>query len=300
MAGTLACTADGRRFPIHEGVPLLRPDDVDVALRETAARFYEEWKRWSLIHDFYERQFLEWIHPVAPADFRDKIVFEGGCGKGRHSSIVAGFGPRALVSLDLGDSAFVAFANTRHLTNVHVAVGDLLRPPVRRVFDLAFSVGVLHHLPEPAEAFASLVRVVKDGGRVVAWVYGLENNEWIVRFVDPVRKALTARMPSSILRALAIPPAAILWAAINSIYRGRSSLLGVSLPYAGYFAGLRGFPFAEVHLIVFDQLVTPVAHYLPGDEVRGWVARGFRDVTVRWKDRYSWTVAATIGARSGD
>lgn len=294
IAGELVCRLGGCRFPIRQGVPMLLPRRVQPLSTDTAARFDEQWKHWRQLHGFYEQQFLDWIAPVRPGDFAGRVVLEGGCGKGRHSAVVSAFGPRALVAVDLGESAFVAFDNTRDLPNVHVVMGDLTQPPVGPVFDLAFSVGVLHHLPDPAAGFRGLAAQVRPGGRVVIWVYGLENNEWITRWVDPVRKAVTARLPPGPLRALSRVPAAALWTAINAVYPLAPGPVRGRLPYSEYFTQLRGYPFHEIHNIVFDQLVTPVAYYLPEDEVRRWFESGFCDVDVRWKGRYSWTAVATV------
>ena len=294
MTGDLVCQAAGCRYPIRDGVPVLVLSHVDRARRETAERFTLEWTHWRGMADYYERQFLEWIAPVTREEFKDRVVLEGGCGKGRHSAIVSGFGPTALVSIDLGDSAFVAFENTHRLPNVHVAIGDVVEPPVKAAFDLAFSVGVLHHLPDPAQGFHSLCAKVKNGGRIVTWVYGREHNEWIVTFVDPVRKAITARLPSSVLRAISALPSSVLWGLIHTLYRGPSHLFGRKLPYFDYFASMSGFPYAEIHSIVFDQLVTPVAHYLPEAEVRRWCSGDVEDVVIRWNREMSWTATATI------
>ncbi len=293
MDGALVCRIRGCRYEIRRGVPVLVHAAVETLSAETAARFDVQWNHWRGLDDRYEAQFLEWIAPVGPGDFSGRVVLEGGCGKGRHSAVVSGFGPKALVALDLGASAFVAFENTRQLPNVHVVMGDLLRPPVGPVFDLAFSVGVLHHLPDPAAGFASLASRVRQGGRIVFWVYGQENNEWIIRLVDPLRTALTSRLPGPALRALSSVPAMALWAAINFVYRGQAGGIRGKLPYAQYFASLRGFPWGEIHNIVFDQLVTPVAYYLPEAEVRRWFEKGFKDVEVRWKGQYSWTGTGT-------
>lgn len=294
LSGELVCSEKKHRFPIREGVPRLLPGQVELTKQETAGRFAEEWTRWSELRDYYQRQFLGWIAPVGREDFQGKLVFEGGCGKGRHTEVVCRLGASAVVAVDLGESALVAFRNTRHLPAAHVVMGDLLRPPVSPQFDLAFSVGVIHHLPVPAEGFRALASVVKPGGRVAVWVYGKENNEWITTLVDPVRKALTARLPSSVLRALSAPPSLALWGAIRLFYKPDSQGRGPRLPYGDYFASMHHFPFDEIHSIVFDQLVTPVAHYLPGDEVKRWFERGFRDVTVRWHNRYSWTGTAIV------
>jgi len=222
------------------------------------------------------------------------VVFEGGCGKGRHTDLVARFGAKDVVAVDLGESALVAFQNTRQLPNAHVVIGDLLHAPVRPVFDLAFSVGVLHHLPDPATGAAAVASVVRDGGRVVYWVYGRENNEWITRFVDPVRRSLTSKISSEPLRALSAVPAAVIWAAIKLFYApGPDGKGPKGLPYGQYFSSMYDFPFDELLSIVFDQLVTPVAYYLPRAEVERWFeGPGFDDMQLRWHNQMSWSVNA--------
>jgi len=295
MIGSIACRSCPSQFPIRNGVPILLPAKLASVKLETAARFAEEWTRWSDLRDYYEQEFFDWVAPLTAEDFRDQLVFEGGCGKGRHTAIVASHGAKAIVSLDLGESAFVAFAHARQFPNAHVIIGDLLNPPVRAVFDLAFSVGVLHHLPDPAAGFASLASRVREGGRVAFWVYGHEGNEWITKYVDPIRKGITSKLPAPFLRIAAIPPATLLWGVIKLFYRPRANGKGPSkLPYGDYFAALYHYPFDEIHANVFDQLVTPVAYYLREEEVRPWLASGFQDAMLRSHRGYSWTGLATV------
>jgi len=295
MTGSLACGKCASNFSIRNGVPILLPANLASAKLETASRFAEEWTRWNELRDYYEKEFFDWVAPLTPKDFVGQLVFEGGCGKGRHTAIVAGHGAKAIVSLDLGESAFVAFAHTRKLSNAHVVIGDLLNPPVRPIFDLAFSVGVLHHLPDPAAGFASLASRVREGGRVAFWVYGREGNEWITRYVDPVRKALTSKLPAWFLRLACIPPAFFLWAVIKFFYRPGADGKGpANLPYGDYFAPQYRYPFDEIHANVFDQLVTPVAYYLREEEVRPWLATDFRDAMLRSHRGYSWTGLAAV------
>ncbi|HMC93874.1 MAG TPA: hypothetical protein VKO16_03790 [Polyangia bacterium] len=69
MEGKLGCASGGCVFAIRRGVPILVPGQVDAAMTETAARFAEEWTRWTELRDYYERQFLGWVAPVSRADF---------------------------------------------------------------------------------------------------------------------------------------------------------------------------------------------------------------------------------------
>lgn len=292
ITARLRAVPGGATYPIREGVPRLLAPGIAAVRVATARRFAEEWRRWHQLRDCYERQLFDWIAPVAPGDLAGRTVFEGGCGKGRHTAIVARCGARAVVSLDLGESAIVAFRNTRHLPQAHVVIGDLMHPPVKPCFDLALAIGVLHHMPDPAAAFRALAATLQPGGRVAIWVYGREGNEWIRRWVDPVRRAFTSRLPAPALWWLTLPVAALVHLGVRLTPRPQPGGSAPRGPYAEYLAGLRGFPFGEVHAIVFDHLVTPVAHYLEGPEVARWFDSGFREVTVRRHRRYSWAATA--------
>ncbi|HJZ84121.1 MAG TPA: methyltransferase domain-containing protein [Polyangia bacterium] len=291
--GSLRCRGCGARYPIEHGVPRLLHGAVASEALATSARFGAEWQTFDHLGSYDERWLRGWLDPIGPADFRDRVVFEGGCGKGRHTVIAARWGAREIVALDLGAAAQVAFAHTRALPNVHVVQGDLVHPPVRRAFDLAFSIGVLHHLPRPQAGFEALCGRVKPGGRVAIWVYGRESNEWIVRFVNPVRERVTSRLPTRLLYWLSLPPSLVLSAAAR--LSRRSQRLGARLPYRDYLPMLASVPLREVHSIVFDQLVTPIAYYLPEAEVRSWFARdGLRDVQIAWHNRNSWRACARV------
>jgi SAM-dependent methyltransferase len=289
MTGRLSC-ACGAVYPIRGGVPRLVPGSVASAAVETADRFAGQWKTFDHMAEYQEAALRAWLEPTGPEHVAGKVVFEGGCGKGRHTVVAAGGGAAAVVALDLGDAVEVAFAHTRALPNAHVIQGDLLTPPVARAFDLAFSVGVLHHLPDPRAGFDAVRGVVRPGGRVAVWVYGRENNEWIVRWVNPMREHLTARLPHRLLYALSLAPTALL-AGLFPLYR----VAPERLPYADYIGGfLAKLPLREVHNIVYDQLVTPIAYYLSEDEVRSWIDERLTDVVIGWHRKMSWRMSARV------
>src|SRR5437762_2694911 len=104
-----------------------------------------------------------------------------------------------VIGVDLSVAVESAYRNTRDLENAHIIQADIYHLPLRSSFDYAFSVGVLHHLPDPRGGFEELVRHVRPGGAVSAWIYGRENNGWIVHLINPLRRHFTSKLPTSVL-----------------------------------------------------------------------------------------------------
>ncbi len=301
ISGALSCAGCGRRFAVERGVPRLLPAGLASLDAEVADSFGWEWNRFDEIRPEYRQQFLDWIAPVGPEEFAGRLVLEGGCGKGRHSRLAAEFGAKEVFAVDLGSAVEAAFRNTRGVEAVHVIQGDIAHLPLKRCADLAFSVGVLHHMPDPAVGFRALVDKLKEGGRIAVWVYGYEGNEWIVDLVDPVRNGLTSRMPRRALYELARPLGWLVAAAAKAVYRpladggGLGRALHERLFYRDYLTYVAQLPVREIHSIVFDQLVTPVAHYLKRGEVEAWFEDPrLGEVALRRHNGNSWHADARV------
>jgi SAM-dependent methyltransferase len=302
LEGELSCDSCSARFPIVRGVPrFANLSQIETDKAATAANFGWSWQHFSHHDERYTEQFLGWIGPVQPDFFEGKLVLEGGCGKGRHTQLAARWGARDVIGIDLSDAVETAFAATRHLPNVHIVQADIYRLPLARVFDYAFSVGVLHHLPDPRAGFVSVASKVRPGGYISAWVYGAENNEWITRFVNPVREGLTSRMNRRALLHLSRLPAALVYAATKLLYGPLNKTTGGAqvarhLFYNEYLKAIAGFNWREQHAIVFDHLVAPTAFYLNRAEFEEWWKDiGARDVQISWHNQNSWRGFGRIG-----
>lgn len=302
ITGTLACAGCHREYPILRGVPRLLPSGLESLAADVAEGFGWQWNQFSELRPEYAQQFLDWVHPLGPDDFRGKRVIEGGCGKGRHARIVAEFGAKDIFCVDLGSAVEACFRNVGRRDAVHVIQGDISRLPLKRVADVAFSVGVVHHMPEPIEGVRGLAAKVVEGGRISVWVYGYEGNEWYVRIVNPVREQITSRMPRRALYELSKPLGWIVAAASKGLYAPAQKLaprLHDHLFYKDYLTYIARLPTREIHTIVFDQLVTPVAYYLRHDEVEALFAPpadgpGYRDLTIERHNANSWRANAYI------
>lgn len=299
MEGALRCGACPATFPVRGGIPRFADlAEVESDKRATAANFGWQWQHFTQEDNRYAEQFLGWIAPVTPEFFRDKVVLEGGCGKGRHTQLAARWGARDVVGVDLSVAVETAFAATRSLPNVHIVQADIYHLPFAREFDYAFSVGVLHHLPDPRGGFLSLASKVKPGGHLTGWIYGAENNEWIVRFVNPVREQITSRMDRRMLLHLSKIPATGLYLATKLVYgplNKTGSSLAQHLFYNDYLSAIAPFGWREQHTIVFDHLVAPTAFYISRAEFEDWW-RELRatDVTITWHNKNSWRGTGVI------
>jgi SAM-dependent methyltransferase len=293
ISGKLICENCHRDFPIIRGVPRFAVlEEIEPDKAETARNFGWQWRRFTQEDERYAEQFLGWLQPVKPDFFRGKIVLEAGCGKGRHTKLAADWRAQEIVGVDLGDGVESAFELTKKLPNAHIVQADIFNLPFKRAFDYAFSVGVLHHTPDPKKSFVSLAAKVKSGGHISAWVYGAENNEWITRFVNPVRESFTSKLDLPTLFLLSAVPTFAIFLSTKLIYRPLNRTmkpLAKHLFYNEYLNHLGDFGWREQHNIVFDHLVAPTAFYISKPEFETWWREiNAKDVKMIWHNQNSW------------
>lgn len=297
MSGSVTCDSCAAAYPVRNGIPRFAPPAMDADVRRTVEAFGYEWERSDEILSksrFNDPEtFLGFIDPVRPEWFRGKTVLDGGCGGGRWLVAAAEFGAALVAGVDLSSSVDVAFTKTRRLGNVLVVQGDVLNLPLRRAFDYAFSVGVLHHTRNPRAAFLEIASTVGPGGSVSAWVYGAEHNEWVHKLVTPLRR-VTSRLPRSVLLVMAHAAAIPLTMAVKLVYGPLSrsptvAPLARRLFYADYLVFLDQFGYREHAYIVFDHAAPAIAEYIPRDTLNEWfLAAGLTHVTISSRAANSW------------
>jgi ubiquinone/menaquinone biosynthesis C-methylase UbiE len=132
-----------------------------------AADFYEtvEGERYLLEPDILEMaNFAAW---------RDRDVLEAGCGIATDAVQFARSGAR-YTGIDFSPTA-VSHAETRFRAeglNGKLVQGSILELPfAAESFDLVYSMGVIHHVPETERAVSEFYRVLRPGGRAIVMVY---------------------------------------------------------------------------------------------------------------------------------
>lgn len=172
-------SASGVSYPIVRGVPRF------VARQKYAASFGWEWGRWPRVQFESENigrpmaghttrmwdRITGTVEALGEEQVRGRTIVDFGCGPGRFLDVVRRKGGMA-VGIDLSDAVDAARNNFADDPNVLIVQGDLLRPPFRiGCFDGGFSIGVLHHTPDPRQGVNALARSVRENGWVACCVY---------------------------------------------------------------------------------------------------------------------------------
>jgi ubiquinone/menaquinone biosynthesis C-methylase UbiE len=166
-------------YPVVDGVHVCVPDDQHVG------SFSEQWDRWATVQVdskgyrcgyigspnstgiFIQKTGMAQVHVL------HKVVLDAGCGTGRFSEVVASFGAKSVIAVDLSRAVFHAAKLGQEWRGEHTFIQASLEslPLPDASVDVAFSIGVLHHTPEPAKAVREIARVLKPGGTFAGWVY---------------------------------------------------------------------------------------------------------------------------------
>jgi SAM-dependent methyltransferase len=198
LEGSLRSPGCGRQYPIVRGVPRF------VERQEYASSFGFQWNRFRSVQldsangrRESERE-MEETTGWTEKDYRGRLVLDAGVGAGRYAEVAAAKGAE-VVGIDITSAVDAAFANIGRREGVHLAQADIFAMPFREAtFDLAFSIGVLHHTPDTRAAFDRVAAVVKPGGGMAVYLYARYG---IQHFPNAIRK-VTTRLPARMMLAL--------------------------------------------------------------------------------------------------
>lgn len=254
---------------------------TDVETLGSPERFGDSWDKFHEILPVHEEQFRRWTPGMNPNDWRGKRFLDVGCGIGRNSYWPHTYGAASSLSIDIDDRTLAAAKrNLADFETAEVEYRSAYEIGAHDEFDIAFSIGVIHHLDDPDRALANMYAALKPGGTMFVWLYGFENNEWIVRFFNPLRRLLFSKLPLPVVFALSAPLTALLWL-----------LLKIGFGRTEYMRMIRGFSFRHLRAIVYDHMIPRIAIYYKEDEAVELLRNaGLVDVRATWVNEMSWTV----------
>jgi len=246
----------------------------DAVTSRTFDSFGYEWTTFADIQPEDEGYWREYTADVPWDELGEAIGIDIGCGKARYSRPAARR-LAGLVALDGSDAVTAAARNLADEPNVVVARADLRDEVLAEGgFGFVSCLGVLHHLADPAAAFARIARLVAPGGVLLVYLYSRPEGRGVrataLRLATAARK-VTVRVPHRVLRPLCYPVAAALYGLFvvpGAVGDRRGSKQLAGLPLEVY----RSSPLRSLWLDTFDRLSAPLEHRFTWEDVRPWVA----------------------------
>jgi 2-polyprenyl-3-methyl-5-hydroxy-6-metoxy-1,4-benzoquinol methylase len=168
--GTLSCIQCDQQYPIRNFIPRF------VEHESYAKSFGPQWNTFAksqIDREGYSESQIRFDSEIGwnQQQLSGKSIIEIGSGAGRFVDIVSKRAPELVIGLDITDAVDAASQNVFR-DNVLFVQGDVFESPIRsQSLDFAYSIGVLHHTPNPQQAFELMVDLVKPDGSVGVSLY---------------------------------------------------------------------------------------------------------------------------------
>lgn len=252
----------------------------------TVKSFGDEWSRFdqTLLPDDEARAIFDEYFAVFPWEElpADAEGFDMGCGSGRWARLAA---PRVghLHCIDPSaalDTARRALAAHRNVSFHAAGVDDAPLPPASQ--DFGYSLGVLHHIPDTAQAIRSCTDLLKPGAPFLVYLYyafdnrsALFRNVW--RASDLMRRAICRLPPAAKHGVTDVLAALVYWPLATAARLGEQAGLNVENVPLSYY---RKQSFFTMRTDSRDRFGTPLERRFSRAEIRAMMeAAGLERIT---------------------
>lgn len=140
---------------------------------ETVESFGEEWTKFSSFVDEQIEKIGDEYFDILPDELvhHSTIALDVGCGTGRWTKYLCkkvGF----VEAMDPSKAVIAASELLKDEENIRITQGEVSNIPFKDgSFDLVFSLGVLHHIPDTSQAIKDCVKKIKNGGFFIVYLY---------------------------------------------------------------------------------------------------------------------------------
>ncbi len=300
LEGALRCRC-GASYEVRGGIPRflgidhgappgMAPSRFLRAQRMTQKSFGKQWQYFSAMHPVFREDLFRYVG-LDRAFFDGKLGLDAGCGFGRHAYHASRLGAE-MIAVDFSEAIESASRNLQGLSNVHMAQANLYRLPFRPgTFDFIYSLGVLHHLPDPESGFRALVPLLKPGGTIIIWVYS-NTRRWINRILEAVR-CVTTRLPAPAVRVVSLAAGLVDYGGFVMPYKALRAIPRLG-PQVERLAWKRvtlysRYPFTVTWADWFDRLAAPHRAYYDGPALHQWLAQmRLTNIHVTPTEAYGW------------
>jgi SAM-dependent methyltransferase/uncharacterized protein YbaR (Trm112 family) len=311
ISGKLKCIKCKSEWPVINSIPRLLPDELLAELvytkhkdffdknkikiklgknknklkNDTAESFGFEWLKYPKILSQFEKDWKRYFNPQITKEYiKDKVVADYGCGMAKHGYFIGKYKAKKYIGVDLSEAVEASYQNTKEF-NPLIVQADIYNLPLKgELIDLHYSIGVLHHLPEPEKGFLSISKIMKKDARIFIWVYGRKNNKRALYLYNPIR-TVTTKIPKKLLYALCHIPASALHG-LNLIHKGFDKIglkkIASKVPLNYY----SNFPYSFKVSDSFDVFATPKQLYYKNEEIEAWFKHAKLRNIIILEDKY--------------
>tara|TARA_B100001287_G_scaffold116243_1_gene97800 strand:+ start:2361 stop:3269 length:909 start_codon:yes stop_codon:yes gene_type:complete len=176
--------------------------------QKTVESFGEEWKKFANFNNQEIESIGDEYFDIVNSSHLDEnsIVLDLGCGSGRWTKYLS----NKVKFIEAVDPSNAVLSTTQFLNenkNVRVSKASVDNIPFQnKSFDFAFSLGVLHHIPNTEEALKKVVEKVKLNGWVLIYLYyKLDNRGVLYRLIFKIScipRFFISKMPNKIKHLL--------------------------------------------------------------------------------------------------
>ncbi len=218
-------------------------------------------------------------------DLQNKFIIDIGSGNGRLTNLLIKAGAAHVFSLEPSSSYNILLKNTEiNKSKITYINTDGSNIPDYMSYDYAFSIGVLHHIPNPNPTIISAFNCLKKGGFMLIWVYGAEGN-FLYLFMAKILRLITVLMPHNLLYKLSkflIKP--LKFYAFLSTH--------IKLPMYQYMRNhINKLNDSSLLITIYDQLNPSYAKYYKKHEALALLkSNGFQNCKIHHRHGYSWTI----------
>jgi ubiquinone/menaquinone biosynthesis C-methylase UbiE len=262
---------------------------------ETVRSFGKEWEAFNNFSHHEIQTIGDDYFDLLPLGISEFTALDVGCGSGRWALYLA-TQVKFIEAVDPSSSVWTAKKLLRNLNNIrvtHASVESL--PFTDNSFDLVYSLGVLHHVPNTYLAIQKCFEKIKHKGFFLLYLYyNLENRGIIFRFLfscSNILRTIISRLPSGTKKIICnIIATLVYWpsAKLSVFVACFSTTLSSKLPLSYY----RKTSFFIMRNDALDRFGTPLEKRFSKGEITDMLSKaGFIDIQFSTHEPY-WHVIA--------
>jgi len=140
--------------------------------------FTKQWTKFNSLYSFTDKDFVSHLLRCTNTDeldWKDKVVFEGGCGNGRNTLAALQLRIRHIIATDISEGGVKStienmqryWIGESNRYEVYQTSLTKLEKELNNAYDIVFSVNCIPHISDYKNALKEMVRICKPNGLIL-------------------------------------------------------------------------------------------------------------------------------------